>query len=227
MSIHIHPIPMGMGIAYLIESAAGLLLVDAGLPHWEQAVLRRIHALGRKPGALQLIYITHAHLDHYGSAAALRRASGAPVVIHRADADAIARGRTPLGSIRGRGWLLAALLPLAERVLRPEPTLPDILCDDGDALDLDLPFAATVLHTSGHTPGSSCLIVEGEGDQDRIAFAGDLVSNTTHPHGQRYFAHDWAILHHNLARLQALHPQWVYPGHGRAPLDDATLQRLA
>jgi glyoxylase-like metal-dependent hydrolase (beta-lactamase superfamily II) len=209
-----------MGRAYLIEGNAGLVLVDAGLPHFERSVLRRMRALGRNGDDLRLIFVTHAHLDHYGSAAALRRLTGAPVAVHRADGDAMARGETSLGSIRGGGWLMAALLPLSKPVLRLEPTPPDLLLDDGDdlrAYGLD----AVVLHTPGHTPGSGCLVIEG-----RIAFAGDLLSTTSRPLVQRYFADDWPLIPSSLARLQALRPEWIYPGHGRRPLSGAALQRL-
>jgi glyoxylase-like metal-dependent hydrolase (beta-lactamase superfamily II) len=207
-----------MSTAYLIESDAGLVLVDAGLPRFERKVVRRMRALGRD--TLRLIFITHAHLDHYGSAAALRRLTGAPIAIHRADADAMARGTTPIGSVRRHGRSLWALLRLFEPHLRPEPTAPDVLLDDGDdlrAYGLD----AVVLHTPGHTPGSSCLIVEG-----RIAFVGDLLSTVVRPRVQRSFAHDWSLIPDSLARLQALRPEWAYAGHGCRPLGGRALQRL-
>ena len=194
------------------------MLVDAGLPRHEQSVLRRMRALGRDD--LRLIFITHAHLDHYGSAAALRRLTGAPIAIHRADGDAMAGGETLLGSVRGRGRLLQALLPLFEPYLRPEPTLADFLLDNGEdlrAYGLD----AAVLHMPGHTPGSSCLLVEG-----RLAFVGDLLSTTGRPHVQRFFADDWSLIPEGLARLQALRLEWVYVGHGRCPLSGEALQRL-
>ncbi len=218
MSLQVHRVPVRMARAYLIESRAGLVLVDAGLPGSERAVLRRMRALGRSD--LQLIFITHAHLDHYGSAAALRRLTGAPIAVHRADADALARGETPLGTVRGRGWLVGALFTLFEPVLRPEPTPADLLLEDGDdlrAYGLD----ATVLHTPGHTPGSSCLIVEG-----RLAFAGDLLLTTGALHSQRLFAADWSLIPRSVARLQALRPEWVYPGHGRGPVSGEALQHL-
>jgi hydroxyacylglutathione hydrolase len=223
MPLQIHSIPMGMARAYLIENGEGLVLVDAGLPRYEQSVLRRMRALGLDD--LRLIFITHAHLDHYGSAAALRRLTGAPIAVHRADGDAMARGEVPIRSARGRGRLLLALLPLLEPLLRPEPTPPDILLEDGDdlrAYGLD----ATVLHTPGHTPGSSCLIVNVN-VEGQIAFAGDLLSTTGRPHVQRFFADDWSLILASLARLQALRPEWVYAGHGRRPLSGETLQCLS
>jgi glyoxylase-like metal-dependent hydrolase (beta-lactamase superfamily II) len=219
MSLQVHSIPLGMARAYLIEAEAGLALVDAGLPRYERRVLRRMRTLGRDD--LRLIFITHAHLDHYGSAAALHRLTGAPIAVHRADGEAMARGETPLGSVRGRGRLLRALLPLLESYLRPEPAVADLLLDDGDdlgAYGLD----AVVLHTPGHTPGSSCLLVEG-----RVAFVGDLLSTVGRPHVQRFFADDWSLIPGSLLRVQALRPEWVYVGHGRRPLSGQALQHLA
>jgi glyoxylase-like metal-dependent hydrolase (beta-lactamase superfamily II) len=209
---------LGAARAFLVESETGLALVDAGLPGGEQSVLRRMQAIGRDD--LRLIYITHAHLDHYGSAAALRGITGAPIAIHHADADAMSRGETPIRSARNRGKLLLPLLPLIEQVLRPEPTPPDILLHDGDDLrahGLD----GVVLHTPGHTPGSSCLIIEGQ-----LAFVGDLISTTTRSTVQRFFADDWSLIPDSLARLQALNPEKVYAGHDHRTLDGEALQRL-
>jgi len=219
MSLQVHDIALGMVHAYLIEAEAGLALVDAGFPRYERRVLRRMRALGRDD--LRLIFLTHAHLDHYGSAAALRRLTGASIAVHRADGEAMARGETPLGSVRGRGRLLQALLPLLESYLRPEPTVANLLLDDGDDLG-DYGLDAAVLHTPGHTPGSSCLFIEG-----RLAFVGDLLSTVGRPHVQRFFADDWSLIPDSLLRLQALRPEWVYVGHGRRPLSGKALQHLA
>ena len=218
MPLQVHDISMGMVQAYLIQSEAGLVLVDAGMPRYERRVMRRMQALGRDD--LRLIFITHAHLDHYGSAAALRRLTGAPIAVHRADAEAMARGETILGSVRGRGRLVRALLPLFGPYLRLEPTVADLLLDDGDKLQ-DYGLDAVVLHTPGHTSGSSCLLVEGQ-----LAFVGDLLSTTGGPHVQRFFADDWSLIPKSLARLQALKPAWIYVGHGRRPMTGEMLQRL-
>lgn len=218
MSVRIHPITMGMSVAYLIEGDQGMVLVDAGLPHYERRVMRRIRALGQD--SLRLIFITHAHLDHYGSAAALRRLTGAPVAIHRADGEAMARGETPIGSVRGRARWTWPLMRHLEPLVRPEPTPPDLLLSDGDDLrtyGLD----AVVLHTPGHTPGSSCLIAEGS-----IAFAGDLLSTTVRPHVQDCYAHDWSLIPDSLARLRAIDPERIYAGHGRRPLSREAFHRL-
>ena len=194
------------------------MLIDAGLPHQERVILRHLQALGANN--LQLIFITHAHLDHYGSAAALRRLTGAPVAIHRADAEAMARGETRLGSARGRGKLMQVLLPLVELCLRPEPVKPDLLLEEGDDLG-DYGLEARVIHTPGHTLGSSCLIVE-----ERVAFVGDLLSNIGQPHLQSLYAEDWSLLRQSYAQLQGIELEAVYPGHGRRPVSGKALQQL-
>ena len=214
----VHGLFLGLAQAYLIEGTDGCVLVDTGPPGFARTVLRRVQALERR--ALRLIYITHAHLDHYGSAAALRRLTAAPIAVHRADAGAMARGETSIRSARGASRLIRTFYRLFESYLRPETTPADLLLDHGDDLRPH-GIEATVLHTPGHTPGSSCLIVEG-----RLAFAGDLLSTTGRPHAQRYFADDWSLIPGSLARLQALKPDRIYPGHGRRPLSGETLQLL-
>ena len=78
-----------------------------------------------------------------------------------------------------------------------------------------------VVHTPGHTPGSISLLVE-----NRIAFVGDLLSNTGWPHPQRLYAADWSLVARSLARLQALEPEWIYTGHNRRPMSGTDLQHL-
>ncbi len=217
--MRVHSISMGMARAYLIESADGLFLVDAGVKGFEHRVLRLMRTMGRND--LRLIFISHAHLDHYGSAAAIRRVTGATVAIHGLDARAMSLGETPLGSVRGRGRIVKPMLPFLLRIIKVEATPPDRWLEDNEILE-DYGLNARVIHLPGHTPGSACLLVE-----DRLAFVGDLVSTNGHPHVQRYYAHDWASIPSSLARLQFIQPDWIYPGHGSQPLNGETYQKLA
>ncbi len=216
--MQIHTISMGLSQAYLIEHDCGLMIVDAGLPGSESKVIDLLHKLKRDD--LKLIFISHAHLDHYGSAAALRRLTGAKIAIHHADENAMAHGKTILGSVHGRGRLVKSILPLMETYFKPEPTPADILLEDGDILGID-GLEGNVLHTPGHTPGSSCLVIQGG-----FAFVGDLISSNGKPHVQPYFAQDWSNIPISVKKLQAVKPNWVYPGHGNHPIDEESLQRL-
>jgi hydroxyacylglutathione hydrolase len=218
LPLQVHNLSLGLGCAYLLEYPEGMILIDCGSKGQEGQVIRMMQRLGRSD--LRLIFITHAHLDHYGSAAALRRLTGAPVAIHRLDASAMAQAQTKVGQARGFGRIIQSVLPVAELALRPEPLQADLLLEDSDELGA-FGLDAQVLHTPGHTAGSACLWVD-----EGLVFAGDLVLTTGKPHAQELYAQDWSLIPSSLRRVQALHPQWVYPGHGRKPLAGDELQQL-
>lgn len=217
MTIRVHPIKAGMAWCHLVECNDGLILVDAGSRGHHDKILARARALG-KP--LRLLFITHAHLDHYGSAAAIRRATGVPVAIHRADAGDMARGATRVGTVRLWGHLVKRMLPLVERIAGPEPLEADVIVDEGDDLSR-WGFDARVLHTPGHTPGS-CTLLTG----DSTAFVGDLVSPMLFPHPQMIYATDWEQLAASVRRVQALSPARVYCGHGGAAMGGEAFRRI-
>jgi len=199
-----------MANGYLIEGSDGMILVDSGSPGREAALYSIFDRLGRDD--LKLIVITHAHLDHFGSAAAIRRRTGAPIAIGVLDAEAMAMGRTDLNRVRGRGVVGKALLPIAERILKPKPTSADIHLDDGERFE-QAGMTIDVVHTPGHTVGSISLMID-----EAHAFVGDLLSTTLSPHIQRLYASDWNQILPSLERVRERQPDILYPGHGRAPL---------
>lgn len=204
--MQIYPVSCGLGVAFLIEIDSGLFLVDCGSPGEQNRVLAKMSELGHKE--LKLIWITHAHYDHYGSAAALRELTGAVIGVHPADAGSMISGQSPLGTWRSYGFIYPSGQKAANW-LHPLPeTPPDFTLEDGQTL---APFGlnARILHTPGHTPGHTCLLLEGG-----TAFAGDLVAIAHHrlkPQG--LLATGWSQLPASLARLEAAHPVWVYTGH--------------
>jgi hydroxyacylglutathione hydrolase len=104
---------------------------------------------------LRQIVITHAHIDHVGGAAQLRKLTGAPVVMNQQD----------LGLLRmmemQAGWL---------GVPTPEVAPPDASAEDGLAIGLAT-LPAQVVHTPGHTPGSICLLFPDQ----HLLLAGDTL----------------------------------------------------
>ncbi len=210
MAVVVHRFKAGIGWVYLVEGVESAVLVDAGSVGKEKLILEHVRKVTPKP--LTLIYITHAHLDHYGSAAAVKKLTGAPIAIHPADAGAMALGETPLGHTRSWGTVVKAIMPAVNRFIGPESVEPDILLEDEMRMD-EFGIDAVSLHTPGHTPGSTTLFVE-----DRIAFAGDLVSSRWWPHAQLFYANDWDQLARSIERLQALKPELVYTGHAWAPM---------
>lgn len=216
--MQIYPLSLGFVQAYLIKSESVLVLVDAGMPHTEKNILRKIHQVG---GDLRLIFITHAHLDHYGSAAVLKQQTGALVAVHHADASEMALGKSSIANTRGSGKLMRWMLPLFQRMMQPQPCKADILLEGGEDLT-QYGVAARVIHTPGHSPGSCSLLTE-----DEIAFVGDLLTvSRGKAHLQRFNAQNWAQVRESAKILADLGVEKCYTGHGKRAITREELKRL-
>jgi metallo-beta-lactamase class B len=76
----------------VIDTGAGLVLIDAGLPESFTTTTAHFAALGLDLRKVRLILVTEAHYDHAGGVAALVRTSGARVAASRWTAAALRRG---------------------------------------------------------------------------------------------------------------------------------------
>jgi len=204
--------------AFLVQGEAGRLLVDTGPPGAEGRLLAALAAQGVDPESLALILITHGHTDHYGSAAALREHTGAPLAMHALDADAARQGINQPDSIRpanalGRLYLRLGFLRNWASPDYAPAFEPDVIFSEG--MDL-APYgvAGQALHTPGHTPGSSAVLLDGG-----PAIIGDMVmgsfrSALRRPGPGLAFAWDLDTNRQSLRRLLAQAPQRLYVGHG-------------
>jgi glyoxylase-like metal-dependent hydrolase (beta-lactamase superfamily II) len=102
--------------------------------------------LARHQLTVKSIVITHAHIDHIGGAAKLKKVTGAPVYMHANDQE-----------LYDQLEIQAAWLGIAE----PERTSIDTAPRDGDLLRVGA-TEMQVLHTPGHTQGSFCLWIPAE-----------------------------------------------------------------
>src|SRR3954464_4829245 len=78
--------------SYLITSPEGHILLDGGFPETAPIIERNIQKLGFKLTDVKALISTHAHYDHAGGLAELKRATGAKFYASAADQPLLAAG---------------------------------------------------------------------------------------------------------------------------------------
>ena len=66
--------------ALLVETNAGLVLIDGGVPAAAPLVLENIRRLGFSPRLVRWILVSHEHYDHAGALPAIQRETGARAI---------------------------------------------------------------------------------------------------------------------------------------------------
>lgn len=140
-----------------------ITLIDTGVAGCEHAIFADIRSIGRDPGDISLILLTHSHPDHIGAAKTIREKTGCSVMAHPAergwieDVDRQNRERP----VPGFSTLVGGSVPLDHEIV------------EGDVIDPDgtEEYEILVYHTPGHSPGSISLLLQGEG----ALFCGDAV----------------------------------------------------
>jgi len=169
------------------EKSNSAALVDPG------AEPERVIASVEKSGArLEAIWITHAHVDHVGAIAAVKKRWNVPVYLHPKDK---------------RLYQAAGRQAEVYGIPFEEPPEPDEEFAEGQTLTLGTTKFA-VMHVPGHAPGHVTLHGDGVALVGDCLFAGSI-GRTDLP-----FCNP-ADLAQSLERIAKLPPETVvYPGHG-------------
>jgi len=175
--------------SYIVTDAetGAAAVVDPGADG--EKIIAELERMGHEPRA---IWITHAHVDHIGAIATVKRRWNVPVHLHPLDA--------PLYRVGGRQAQLYG-------IPYEEPPAPDAEFADGETLSLGR-LSLSVMHAPGHSPGHVVIYGAGQALVGDCLFAGS-VGRTDLPFSNA------AQLEASLARIAALPPETViHPGHG-------------
>ena len=204
----------------LVTDGAGVVLIDAGFPGNRDDVLTSLGQLGFGVDDLRAILLTHAHVDHFGSAIWFAKTHGTPVYCHAAEVGHAKRDYleqvSPLDvakriwqprfmtwtvAITRRGGLVRDGIPSAQ------PYTEDVAAE--------LPGTPMAVPTPGHTGGHCSFVVDG------VVVSGDALV-TGHPVSSRsgpqllpgLFNHDQDRCVRSLSALGRLDSEVLLPGHG-------------
>ncbi|MEB3984066.1 MBL fold metallo-hydrolase [Mycobacterium sp. 663a-19] len=220
----------------LVTGDDGVMLIDAGYPGDREAVLASLRRLGYDAGDVRAILLTHAHIDHLGSAIWFAREHGTPVYCH---ADEVGHAK--------REYLeQVSILDVALRIWRPRwatwglhvvrsgglvrdgiPTTQPLTAEAAAGL----PGRPMAIATPGHTSGHCSYVVDG------VLVSGDALI-TGHPLLRHIgpqllpavFSHSQPNCLRSLTALALLETEVLLPGHGdvwRGPIREATDAALA
>jgi glyoxylase-like metal-dependent hydrolase (beta-lactamase superfamily II) len=206
--------------AYLFEQGRELTLVDTLFDADAERVLDCIRGIGRSPGDLKHIALTHAHRSHLGGLARLKRLTGALVFAHEWEADIIAGERLaqPV-SLRPQGPLSTYPMRIGLALGRPKhaPCPVDRPLREGDQVG-----PLEVMHIPGHTPGHLAFHWEQRG----VLAVGDAVA--TWPRvdaGWPGFNLNEGQYRASLKRLAQIEAEVIAVGHGE-PLRERGSERI-
>jgi metallo-beta-lactamase class B len=216
--------------AYLITSQQGAILLDGTLQENAQLIERNIEAVGVPLDKVKLILSDHAHSDHVGAIAKIKRDTGAQFDASAGDTLALERGR-PRGDTN-------------YGVLAFPPIKVDQVIHDGQSVSVGDTILTAHL-TPGHTPGcTSWSITVRDGNTPlRVLFlcsltvAGNiLVGNRAYPAIQSDFEETFTKLSAMTADIALTsHPEIadvlgrearVRAGDGSAFIDPTALPRI-
>jgi hydroxyacylglutathione hydrolase len=201
------------------------ILVDSGNPGNAGLMLTRLKRLGIDPRQVALILLTHGHADHFGSAKDLHQATGAPVAVHWADAEAVATGVSlgakPVAEI-GLWGRLVQWQVASSPSKRLEGVRPQILLQGEETLE-GFGLHAKIVHTPGHTAGSVSLVFNQQ------AVVGDLFSADllfANQPDNPYFAEDLPLVYRSIGGLLEQGVRSFHVGHGLSVNNTAVQRRF-
>ena len=136
---------------YLITTTHGNILINTGLAASVAQIKSNIQTLGFKFADIKILLTTHAHYDHVGVMAAIKKMTGAKLMADEKDAGVLATGGT-------------ADYELGQYGITFKPVTADRLPHDGDTISPGN-MQLVMLHYPGHTKGSCSFLFTVKDDQ--------------------------------------------------------------
>ncbi len=136
---------------YLITTTQGNILINTGLASSAAQIKNNIETLGFKFTDTKILLTTQAHYDHMGAMGAIKKSTGAQLMVDEKDADVLATGGSSDYALGKYGTSF-------------KPVKPDRLLHNNDTIQLGN-MQLVLLHHPGHTKGSCSFLFTVKDDQ--------------------------------------------------------------
>jgi metallo-beta-lactamase class B len=136
---------------YLITTPQGNILINTGLAASAKQIKNNIETLGFRFADTKILLNTQAHYDHMGAMAAIKKKTGAELMVDEKDAAVLKDGGSSDYALGGKGSTF-------------KPVIPDRLLHDGDTIQLG-DMQLVMLHHPGHTKGSCSFLFTVKDEQ--------------------------------------------------------------
>jgi glyoxylase-like metal-dependent hydrolase (beta-lactamase superfamily II) len=214
-------VPLRFANSYLVIGDK-TIIVDTGDPGFSRGILKALQRNGISKKDVSMIFITHGHIDHYGSVYVLKQHIDAPVAIQQIDEPYLLKGvQAPLYPTNRVASFIKAV-GQDMQVKKRYNLQADIVFDE--ELDLaEYGVNGLLLATPGHTLGSASLFLP-----DGQAVTGDLVIRRNlfwGPPEKCPFLHDPEKFQTSLEKLISRGVKVLHPGHG-GPIPAEQIYRL-
>jgi glyoxylase-like metal-dependent hydrolase (beta-lactamase superfamily II)/ketosteroid isomerase-like protein len=209
-------VPRAMNVYLIEDDGGGVTVFDTGVKSMASAITSAASGLG----GINRVVLSHAHIDHRGSAGAL----GAPVLCHPADrADAEGDAGRRYAHLDRLAPHARLVYPTLLRMWDGGPVTIDGTVDEGDDVS-----GFRVVHVPGHAPGQIALFRERDG----VALSSDAfytLNIETGLHGAPRLPHeafneDTEQARASVGKLAALGPSAAWPGHAEPITGDVAAQ---
>lgn len=212
----LYAISVGVVNTFLLDAKDGCVLIDTGFPNSEKKILNAVEQLGKRASDIHHIVLTHGHPDHFGSAAALKRATGAEIYAPSLDEAIITRGTGFRPLFPSPGLKNQILFRMFIGSMHPvEPVGIDYQLEGGQ----ELPIAGGIkaVHAPGHCAGQLAFLWPRDGG---VLFAADACANVLGLDCSLAYE-DFEEGKRTLNKLADLEFRTACFGHGGAILQDA------